>query len=110
MIKQATKRVTVANDYCLHARPAAFLVQAAQKFNAEIRLSCGDRDADGKSILSILMLCPQSGSLLEVSARGHDADEAVVEVEAVLRSVVGLVNFGSTSYLEPVEGGTGAVA
>uniref|UniRef100_UPI00404A9501 HPr family phosphocarrier protein n=1 Tax=Candidatus Limnocylindrus sp. TaxID=2802978 RepID=UPI00404A9501 len=40
----------------LHARPAALFVQKAAGFASAIRLTCGDRTADGKSILGVLQL------------------------------------------------------
>ena len=61
----------------LHARPAAHLVQAVQRFDAELVLIHGKDRADAKSILDILSLSIQEGDWLEVEASGIDAAAAL---------------------------------
>ena len=46
----------VPNGVGLHARPAALFVQQASGFSSTIQLTCGERTADGKSILGVLQL------------------------------------------------------
>jgi phosphocarrier protein len=61
----------------LHARPAAMLVQALQKFESAILLRKDDQEVDGKSIMGILTLTAEYGSRLTVAADGPD-EEAVM--------------------------------
>ena len=61
----------------LHARPAAEFVRAAMKFSARIVISAGARDADAKSLLSVLALGAKGGTPLSLRADGDDAPAAV---------------------------------
>jgi phosphotransferase system HPr (HPr) family protein len=61
----------------LHARPAAEFVRAAMQFSARIVISVGARDADAKSLLSVLALGAKGGTPLRLRADGDDAFAAV---------------------------------
>lgn len=74
-------RVTVQWKEGLHLRRAASLVRLAQGFQSTIWLRCGNRLADARSILSVIMLCASMGAVLDIDARGEDAPEAVRAVE-----------------------------
>jgi phosphocarrier protein HPr len=66
----------------IHApRPVAMLVRTAQQYDADIMLECGGHHASAKSIMAILQLEPHPGDNLNISARGHDAEEAVHALE-----------------------------
>ena len=71
----------------LHARPAALFVQKAAGFTSAIRLTCGERTADGKSILGVLQLGATAGSLVNIQAEGDDAEEAAGQLAAVIREI-----------------------
>ncbi len=71
----------------LHARPAALFVQQAAAFNSTIRLSCGERTADGKSILGVLQLGASAGSTVEIRAEGDDAEAAAEGLAAFIRTI-----------------------
>jgi len=67
----------------LHARPAASVVKHAHKFHSEISLKFGDRTANARSILNILLLCASMGSVIEIEACGDDEDTAVDSIQRV---------------------------
>jgi phosphocarrier protein len=69
-------RVTVLDDFGLHARPAANLAKTAQAFQADISLSLGEQTADAKSILDILGLAAARNTALTIVCRGTDALDA----------------------------------
>jgi phosphotransferase system HPr (HPr) family protein len=69
--------VTLPADVDLHARPAADFVRAAMGFAASIRVAAGGRDADAKSLLSVLALGAKGGTHLRLSADGPDAGPAL---------------------------------
>ncbi len=73
------RTVRIRNELGLHARAAARLVRLAGRFQSEIRLSTGPNrpEADGKSILSLVLLAAGAGTDVTVSARGEDEREAV---------------------------------
>lgn len=61
----------------LHARPAAQLVRTAMGFGARIVVAVGEREADAKSLLSVLALGAKGGTPLLLRADGEDAPAAV---------------------------------
>jgi phosphotransferase system HPr (HPr) family protein len=61
----------------LHARPAAHFVRTALGFRSRIEVSAGERDADAKSLLSVLALGAKAGTLLRLRADGEDAPLAL---------------------------------
>ena len=80
------KELVVKNKSGLHARPAAVFVQIANKFDARITVRHDDEEVNGKSIMGILMLGAEKGSLIVVEADGSDAETALVELEKLISS------------------------
>ncbi len=77
MPESLAKELTVVNDLGLHARAAGKLVRVARRFEAEIRVECDGRTADGKSIVGLLTLAASRGKALRVTAVGTDAKAAL---------------------------------
>lgn len=76
------REVVVGHRLGLHARAAARLVQLSSQFQSNIVLFRADganaaKEADARSILSILLLSAGYGSKLGVRADGSDEEEAV---------------------------------
>lgn len=69
--------ITIQNNLGLHARPAAQLVQIANKFLSDITFRRGNEEVNGKSIMGVLMLAAPRGAVIRVTARGEDAAAAV---------------------------------
>lgn len=67
----------VKMDLGLHMRPGAMLVRTAHRFRAEVTVSNGETTANGKSIMSLLILGAEQGDRLEIVAEGPDAEAAV---------------------------------
>ena len=70
------KKVIVTHKVGLHARPASVFVQAAAKFSSDITVSCEGRNANAKSILTVLTLGAHKGAEITIAAEGEDAEEA----------------------------------
>ena len=73
----ASATATLPPGVDLHARPAADFVRAAMGFGASIQVGAGDREADAKSLLSVLALGAKAGTELRLTAAGDDAEAAV---------------------------------
>lgn len=69
--------VDVTNPLGLHARAAARFVHAASGFSSRIRVGCGDREMDGKSIMGLLLLAAARGTTITITAEGEDERAAV---------------------------------
>ena len=55
-------RATVRNKLGIHARPAAYLVKASTKFEAEITFEKEGLEVNGKSIMGVMMLAAENES------------------------------------------------
>lgn len=78
------KKIVIKNRLGLHARPAALFVQVANKFDCEVTITKGRQKVNGKSIMGIMMLAAGKGVVIHIKAHGHDAEQAVAELEKVL--------------------------
>ena len=72
------RSATIINRLGLHARAAARLVQCAAQFTSrvEIRRPDSGQKADGKSILSVLLLAATDGTVILVRTDGADEERA----------------------------------
>lgn len=76
----ASTTLTIQNKLGLHARPAMAFVDAASRFNADIRVARDGQEVDGKSVMQLMMLAATCGSELKITAQGDDADDALAEL------------------------------
>jgi phosphotransferase system HPr (HPr) family protein len=79
--------VTLPADVDLHARPAADFVRTAMGFAASIRVAAGDREADAKSLLSVLALGAKGGTELRLTADGEDGAAALETLAATVAAL-----------------------
>ena len=79
------KTCTVVNKMGLHARPAAMIVQTANRFPCEVTLEKDGQNVNGKSIMGVLMLAAAKGTTVMVHAEGDEAQacaDAIAELFA----------------------------
>lgn len=75
----------IVNRYGLHARPATDFAQAANEFKSDVRVRNDDEDADGKSVMELMMLAATKGTELEVVCKGDDAQEALAHLASLVQ-------------------------
>src|SRR5438477_6649972 len=80
-----TRDFMVSNKLGIHARPAAMFVRTANRFACEIFVEKDGEKVNGKSIMGLMMLAAGPGSKLTVHAHGHDASQALAELEALFK-------------------------
>ncbi len=68
--------VPLANRWGMHARLAFHLASEAGRFTCAVRLGNHGRSADGKEIMSLLMLEAVPGDELRLETQGDDEDAA----------------------------------
>ena len=83
--------VPIRNRVGLHARPAAVLVQEANKYRSDIKIRLGEKLANAKSILDVLTLGVESGSVITLSTEGDDAAEALTAIHQLVEAGFGEV-------------------
>jgi len=75
-------QITVKWPDGLHMRAAAQLVKLARRFRSRILLRLGTQVADARSIMSIMILCANLSSPLNIEISGDDEYEATQAIEA----------------------------
>ena len=86
---EQSQTLLITNQRGLHARAAAKFVKVSGQFQAAILVYKGEQEAQGTSIMGLMMLAASKGSSIEVRANGVDAAEAIA---ALAELVTG--NFG----------------
>jgi phosphocarrier protein HPr len=80
----ARRIAKICNQRGLHARAAARFVKTAHRFAAEITVRKNGTLVSGRSIMGLMMLAAGSGTELEISAAGADAEEAVTTLARLI--------------------------
>lgn len=78
------KTITIKSTAGLHAELAAKIVQAASRFDVDIRMVYAHVTIDAKSILGLMSLAVPRGENVKLIAIGDRAAEAVAEIEKIL--------------------------
>lgn len=65
------------NSAGLHARPCHQVVTAALEHDCELRIQCGSREVNGRSILELMTLQAGPDAILEFRAQGREAHKLV---------------------------------
>lgn len=81
--KTLTKELLVQNKMGIHARPAAMIVRVTNKFKSEVFVEKDEEQVNGKSIMGLMMLAAAKGSTVKFVATGPDAEQMLVELEAL---------------------------
>jgi phosphocarrier protein HPr len=77
MIEQ---KVTIKNRAGLHTRPAATLVKTAAKFQSEFLIEKDGMEINGKSIIGVMTLAAEQGSMLQLKFEGEDEQQACAAI------------------------------
>ena len=83
------RAVQVVNANGIHARPAAEIVKTAGKFKADITIARDDLEVNAKSIMGVMMLAAECGSLVRLRAEGTDADGALEALATLIANKFG---------------------
>ena len=73
-MKQFTYTVTDPNG--VHARPAGKLATFAKQFASDIKITCGEKEADAKRLISIMSLGATQNTTLTFTVIGDDETDA----------------------------------
>ena len=91
IIKTETKTIRVNNPSGLHLRVASELVTICKKHDAKVVFTCKScPEAEGCSILSILMLGAQKGDYLTIKAEGVDAKKVIDKITSYFNEGAGI--------------------
>lgn len=77
---------TIVDKDGMHARPAGRLATTAKQFASSISVKANGKTADGKRLVSLMMLGAVLGTTLTFSISGEDEDRAALELERFCRT------------------------
>jgi phosphotransferase system HPr (HPr) family protein len=78
--------VTITNPAGLHMRPAQAFVEAASRFQSSVLIAKdGGERVNGKSMLSLLSLAAEQGTLVHIEVAGPDCQDAILALVEVLQ-------------------------
>lgn len=81
--------ITIINKLGLHARAAAKLVKTSSGFESDIQIRKDEREVDGKSIMSVMMLAASRGTDIELIIDGPDEQAALDALTALIDDYFG---------------------
>jgi multiphosphoryl transfer protein len=93
------RRVRVALEHGIHARPAAQIVNALKGVGGQVNLAAQGRSANARSTVALMKLGVRKGDEVEVRATGEDARRAIDAVAAVVAGAHG--EAGSARATQP---------
>ena len=79
----------IQNIKGLHARASAKLVETVEGFDATATVRKDGMEADGDSIMGLLMLAATIGTSIEVETKGPDADALSAAITALVNDKFG---------------------
>jgi phosphocarrier protein len=84
-----TTSITIVNKLGLHARASAKFVTLASRFRSDVTLGRNGQQANGKSIMGIMMLAAGMGTEVELVVDGEDEDQALTSLTELITSRFG---------------------
>jgi len=79
-----SSKLKITNRQGLHARPAMDFSKAASGFVSDVRVKCDQDDADGKSVMELMMLAATQDTEIEIICVGHDAKDALEHLASLV--------------------------
>jgi phosphocarrier protein len=82
----------IFNKVGLHARPAMAFVDVANQFSSRVTVFTGGEEpaqADGKSVMQMIILAAVEGTPMRIVAEGDDAERAVAKLVELVESKFG---------------------
>jgi phosphocarrier protein len=83
------REAKVVNPLGLHARPAAQFVKLASSFGSAIEVSKDSMSVNGKSIMGVMMLAAECGSVITLKATGPDSQAAIEALHRLIEEGFG---------------------
>ena len=80
----ATRHLAIINEKGLHARASAKLAEVVEAHDARAVVCKDGLEADGDSIMGLLMLAASKGTTIEVQTSGPDAERLAEALEALV--------------------------
>ena len=84
--------ITVINETGLHSRPADLFVRTSKLYQSDIEVCKGEKKANAKAILKLILLNVCEDDQITINADGPDEDEALHDLKLLVESDFVTVN------------------
>ena len=84
--------LTVKNETGLHSRPADLFVRTSKLYECSIEVCKGEKKANAKAILKLILLNVCENNEITINADGPDEDEALEDLKTLVESNFKTVN------------------
>jgi phosphotransferase system HPr (HPr) family protein len=84
--------ITVRNETGLHSRPADVFVRTAKLYQSNIEVAKGEKKANAKTILKVILLNVCENDEIIITADGPDEDAALADLKALVESDFNTIN------------------
>lgn len=81
-----TFNYVITYEVGIHARPAGMLVKEAKKYESQIIIKKGDKQADVRKLMMLMGMGVKCGEEVTVEVNGADEEEACAAMEAFFRA------------------------
>ena len=82
--KSLRTEAEILNKRGLHARASAKFVETVARFSCEVSVTKDGTTVSGRSIMGLMMLGASQGALIELTAKGVEADAAMAALLALI--------------------------
>ena len=82
-------QLVIRNQLGLHARACAMFVKTAARFQSHVWVSRDDLEVNGKSIMGVMMLAAEEGSIIRVRTEGDDEAAALAALKELVEGKFG---------------------
>ena len=79
-------KYVITDELGIHARPAGLFVKEAAKFQSDIKIKKGEKEADAKRIFGIMGLAAKKDDEIVLTADGADEADALAAIEEFLKA------------------------
>jgi len=83
------KKLVIQNKLGLHARASAKLVDHASRYASKIFIAKDNQTVNSKSIMGMMMLAANKGSVIELIVDGEDEIAAMADLENLILNKFG---------------------
>jgi phosphotransferase system HPr (HPr) family protein len=84
--------LTVRNETGLHSRPADLFVRTAKLYESKVTVWKGEKSADAKNIIKVILLNVSQDNEITIRAEGSDEEAAVADLQSLIESNFEKVN------------------
>ncbi len=84
--------LTVRNETGLHSRPADLFVRTAKLYESKVTVWKGEKSADAKNIIKVILLNVSQDNEITIQADGSDEEAAVADLQSLIESNFEKVN------------------